>query len=157
MGLLGRYIDALPDDARDRLIEAQEWCIAEVVGPGRSRCLIGHAEDWRSISAERLPWRSWMDAECGANASHPRREPEGERICDPLVFAFRRAEPGDRGLYRTRIDRWGIGSESRIGARFDSLCARRGMAAGVRLVKQRAARAGALSLTPETAPALPPA
>lgn len=155
MGLLGRYIDALPDDARDRLIEAQEWCIAEVVGPGRSRCLIGHAEDWHSIPAERLPWRGWMDAESDADGA--RRDPEVERFCDPVVFAFRRAEPGDRRLYRTRIDRWGIGSESRIGARFDSLCARRGMAAGIRLVKKRAARADVPSLTPLQAPVLPPA
>jgi len=47
MGMLGRYIDALPDQARDRIIEAQRWGMGALVDAHGNRCLIGHAEDWR--------------------------------------------------------------------------------------------------------------
>jgi len=47
MGMLGRYIDALPDEARDRIIEAQHWGMGTLVDAHGNRCLIGHAEDWR--------------------------------------------------------------------------------------------------------------
>jgi hypothetical protein len=46
MGLIARYIDALPDHSRDRVIEAQEWGIGTLVDEGGNRCLLGHAEDW---------------------------------------------------------------------------------------------------------------
>jgi hypothetical protein len=46
MGLLGRYIDALPDLARDRIIEAQLWGMGALVDAEGNRCLLGHAEDW---------------------------------------------------------------------------------------------------------------
>jgi hypothetical protein len=45
MGLIGRYIDALPDEARDRVIEAQAGCSAVGIA-GSARCLRGHAEDF---------------------------------------------------------------------------------------------------------------
>jgi hypothetical protein len=48
MGLLGRYIDSLPDAARDRIIEAQDWGMGSLVDSTGSRCLLGHAEDWIS-------------------------------------------------------------------------------------------------------------
>jgi hypothetical protein len=48
MGVLGRYIDSLPDAARDRIIEAQDWSMGSLVDPTGSRCLLGHAEDWIS-------------------------------------------------------------------------------------------------------------
>lgn len=47
MGLLGRYIDALPSHARDRIIEAQLWGMGTLVDARGNRCLLGHAEDWR--------------------------------------------------------------------------------------------------------------
>jgi hypothetical protein len=47
MGLLGTYIDALPDAARDRIIEAQSWGMGALVDAEGNRCLLGHAEDWR--------------------------------------------------------------------------------------------------------------
>jgi hypothetical protein len=47
MGMLGRYLDALPDAARDRIIEAQRWGMGTLVDSLGNRCLIGHAEDWR--------------------------------------------------------------------------------------------------------------
>jgi hypothetical protein len=47
MGMLGRYIDALPAEARDRIIEAQHWGMGALVDSDGNRCLLGHAEDWR--------------------------------------------------------------------------------------------------------------
>jgi hypothetical protein len=47
MGLIGRYIDALPSHARDRIIEAQFWGMGTLVDAQGNRCLLGHAEDWR--------------------------------------------------------------------------------------------------------------
>lgn len=137
MGLMGRYIDALPLEARDRLIEAQQWCVAELLGPGGSRCLIGHAEDWLPLEVGHLTWR-WTDDETGAVAGE-----QGDPLaaaCSPQLFAFRRARPADLGVYRERIARWGLASEARIGCRFDRLCVRRGAAGAVRLIKRRAAR-----------------
>lgn len=46
MGLIGRYLDALPDTARDRIIVAQGWGAGSLVDPEGNRCLLGHAEDW---------------------------------------------------------------------------------------------------------------
>lgn len=48
MGLIGRYLDSLPDAPRDRIIEAQEWSMGSLVDAVGSRCLLGHAEDWIS-------------------------------------------------------------------------------------------------------------
>lgn len=49
MGLLGRYLDHLPDEAKDRIIRAQEW------EPAASpRDLLGHAEIGRP--GRRVSW-----------------------------------------------------------------------------------------------------
>jgi hypothetical protein len=129
---MGRYIDVLPPGARDRLITAQEWCVAGVLGQGGGRCLIGHAEDWRALAVDDRAWRSWMEEGGSEGAADAAWRPE--------LFAFRRACPADVDVYRARVSRWGLASEGRIGARFDRLCARRGIAAAVRLVKRRAGR-----------------
>ena len=136
MGLMGRYIDALPPSARDRLITAQSWCVAGVLGRGGSRCLVGHAEDWRELALSPDHWRSWMDRETGGAV----RDDDRPAACSPELFAFRRARPADLEVYRARVARWGLASEGRIGARFDRLCARRGIAEAVRLAKRRAGR-----------------
>lgn len=136
MGILGAYLDGLSDGARDRVIEAQDWCIAAVTGAGDARCLVGHAEDWRVLRAEAGAWRSWLGrapgvgsgAECGDAAAF-----------SPELFVFRRAAPGDGEAYRHRVARWGLEGERRIGDRFDRLCVRRGAAGAVALVKRRAA------------------
>jgi hypothetical protein len=150
VGIMGRYVDGLPVHARDRLIEAQDWCVADVLGPDGARCLVGHAENWQPLEVQRSWWRSWMDGESGglpAPSSDDADAHDGagcadlEAVCSPGFFAFRRAHPADLAAYRRRVRRWGIGSESRIGARFDRLCARRGIAGAVRLVKARASRA----------------
>jgi hypothetical protein len=135
MGLIGRYIDALPGDARDRVITAQDWCVAGVLGPNGSRCLIGHAEDWRELAVGPGAWRSRMAA---VTAAGP-RPADADLACSEVHFAFRRARPAAMELYRGRVRRWGLASEGRIGARFDRLCARRGIPGAVRLVKARAA------------------
>jgi hypothetical protein len=153
MGLLGRYIDGLPERARDRLVQAQDWCVAEVLGPGGARCLVGHAEDWHPLAVDRSGWRRWMDGETGGageGRDAPRPLDDVEAACRPEIFAFRRAQPGDLEVYRGRVGRWGLSSESRIGSRFDRLCVRRGKREAVRLVKARASAlysAGASSST----------
>jgi hypothetical protein len=48
MGKIARYIDALPDEARDRVIEAQGWCVTVGLDDD-GRCLVGHTEDWREV------------------------------------------------------------------------------------------------------------
>lgn len=142
MGLLGRYIDGLPAHARDRVIQAQDWCVAAVSEHDGARCLVGHAEDWEEVAADGGWWERWTDGDAVAFA-------EGggiETLCRPELFSFRGARPGDLRVYRGRLRRWGADSESRIGARFDRLCARRGMSAAVRLVKRRAGSAFALPI-----------
>ena len=140
MGLMGRYIDELPADARDRLIQAQDWCVASVRMTDGARCLVGHAEDWESLAVDETAWRGWLDAgTAGA-------ESELDLLCRPELFAFRRARPADMAAYRARLVRWGLASESRIGARFDGLCARRGVDGAVRIVKRRAGRAFAVDV-----------
>ena len=47
MGIVGRYIDVLSDEQRDRVIEAKGWDREFVSYDDPScRCLVGHAEDW---------------------------------------------------------------------------------------------------------------
>jgi hypothetical protein len=148
MGLMGRYIDALPAEARDRLIEAQDWCVASVRGPDGTRCLVGHAEDWRELAVEETAWRRWIgdpaDAPTLSAPDAPARASDLDLLCRPELFAFRRARPADLRVYRARLLRWGAASEGRLGARFDRLCARHGIAHGVRLIKRRAGRAFAV-------------
>lgn len=151
MGRMGRYIDALPADARDRVIQAQDWCVASVRRADGARCLVGHAEDWEDLDVDPAAWRSWMDSGTGPSSA-PR---EVDVLCRPELFAFRRARPAALAVYRERLLRWGAASESRIGARYDRLCARRGMAGAVRLVKRRAGRAFAMDVAARPAVAQP--
>ncbi|HEY0015999.1 MAG TPA: hypothetical protein VGC13_06755 [Longimicrobium sp.] len=141
MGVLGRYIDGLPPHARDRLIQAQDWCVAAVSGPDGSRCLVGHAEDWQPLAEDDGWWSRWVHAGAGS-ATHP--ESDVDLLCRPELFAFRRARPADLDVYRERLCRWGVESEARIGARFDQLCVRCGVPGAIRVVKRRAGRAFAI-------------
>ena len=51
MGIVARYIDALSDVQRDRVIEAKEWTWDFVDAKDPScRCLVGHAEDYNDLS-----------------------------------------------------------------------------------------------------------
>jgi hypothetical protein len=145
VGIMGSYLDSLPDRARDRLIEAQDWCVADVLGRNGARCLVGHAEDWQPFRHRRGWRRIWMDQETGGGGD-VRADAAGslDALCSPSFFAFRRARPADLAVYRERVRRWGLASESRIGARFDRLCGRRGLGETLRIVKARAARGGRL-------------
>jgi hypothetical protein len=152
MGLMGRYIDGLPAHARDRVIQAQDWCVATVSGPEGARCLVGHAEDWEELPDDAGWWSHWT----ASSTARGTTDADVETLCRPELFAFRRAWPADLPVYRARIRRWGTESECRIGARFDRLCARRGVPAAIGLVKRRAGRdfaitAGAVRPAPEAA------
>ena len=155
MGILGRYIDQLPDGAKDRVIRAQDWCLAELTGPDGGRCLVGHAEDWQPLAVEAGAWRGWMDEETGGleSGGGPAPAPEVELACSPFLFAFRRARPAHLKVYRERIARWGLASEARIGSRFDRLCTRLGVPGATRLLKARAGRAFAPTALVEPQPA----
>jgi hypothetical protein len=151
---MGRYIDGLPAEARDRLIQAQDWCVGSVREADGSRCLVGHAEDWEALAVEDTAWRSWMDAGPALAAPDaPAPASDLDLLCHPELFAFRRARPADLGVYRARLLRWGAASESRIGARFDRLCARYGVPGAVRVVKRRAGRAFAVDVAARPQPA----
>lgn len=142
MGLMGRYIDGLPAHARDRLIQAQDWCVASVRGPDGSRCLVGHAEDWDELAPDAAWWTRWVqDAARRGDVVRA----HDDALFRPELFAFRRARPADLPVYRDRVRRWGAESECRIGARFDRLCARRGLAGAICAVKRRAGRAFAVT------------
>lgn len=45
MGIIGRYIDGLPDFKKDRIIEAQNWCTNALRQLDGSRCLVGNVEN----------------------------------------------------------------------------------------------------------------
>lgn len=50
MGRLGRWIDGLTDEAKDRIVRGQNWGLAYLNLRGR-KCLLGHAAD-----AEQTRW-----------------------------------------------------------------------------------------------------
>lgn len=62
MGLLGRYVDSLTEEAKDRVIRAQDWDV-EQIGGGCRWTLLDHAEGcgwkgrWAEAPAQRLHLR----------------------------------------------------------------------------------------------------
>ena len=46
MGILTRYLDLLPPDARTRVLTAGRWTTRWHVADDGARNLMGHAEDW---------------------------------------------------------------------------------------------------------------
>jgi hypothetical protein len=59
MGILGRYLDLLPADARERVLTARRWTAVWRVDELGARNVLGHAEDWRWPDPHGFP-------ECGA-------------------------------------------------------------------------------------------
>jgi hypothetical protein len=53
--MLGRYLDALPARARERIGVAQAWCMTDYTAAEGARCLLGHAEDWKRTEEEACP------------------------------------------------------------------------------------------------------
>lgn len=45
--LLGDFISAVSDEARDRIVQEQEWGCGSVLSATSKRCLLGVVEDWR--------------------------------------------------------------------------------------------------------------
>jgi hypothetical protein len=58
MAMLGRYIDALPIEALERIRASNSWRTHGYVGADGARCLLGHAENWY--------WGEDQDTHCGA-------------------------------------------------------------------------------------------
>lgn len=75
MGAMGRYIGAVPERARDRLISAPSWISCQMVDGEGGGCLRGHAEGLacrlenmdqlreRHREDKRGPWRDTEAAE----------------------------------------------------------------------------------------------
>ena len=55
MGIVGKYLDALSDEQRDRVIEAKSWTSCWVDDKdGDCRCLVGHAEDMGWVDEQQV-------------------------------------------------------------------------------------------------------
>lgn len=116
MGLIGKYLDALPDHARDRVIEAQDWCFGWAVMES-GRCLVGHAEDWEGAEMDddgMAQLQKWRD--------HETRE------------IRQRVEARFNGVRHLRH----YAHYQHVAQRFDKMAARLGVEEAVRLVKARA-------------------
>lgn len=67
MGAMGRFLDRVPDDARDRVIQAQDWTTSgsDFIDAQGCRCMVGHAEDWRhnsiGMQTARIHLTRWDD------------------------------------------------------------------------------------------------
>ncbi len=86
MGVLTRYLDLLPAEARERVLRAERWTTRTYVDQKGARDLLGHAEDW-----------SWP-------------EPGGVPSCGAPTIFHLRASAGDElwtdePLIGTRFDR----------------------------------------------------
>lgn len=132
MGAMGRYIDSLDDEKRDRLIKAQQW-VAWVRRDGMGGgCLVGHAED---DAANRFH-KTFKD---GSIVS-----PE---TATPLIAAARKMNYTAFKMMRRKLP-W---------ASFNLATERFGIERVVRAIKQRAARrnnAAVTYLMTETADAI---
>lgn len=87
MGLLGSYVDGLPDTAKDRIIRAQDWCAVGVPDDrSRTQPLLGHAEGygcaarWAERWTERCLLRLLRVQRCGLG-SYARINARFARAC----------------------------------------------------------------------------
>ena len=82
MGVVGRYLDLLPANARDRLCTATRWTTYAYVDRSGARNLLGHAEDWRWPDLQTVPV-------CGAPDVFSLREAAGDALWtfEPLIGA----------------------------------------------------------------------
>lgn len=55
MGVLARYLDLLPNDARERILSASHWTTRGSIDEHARRDLLGHAEDWYWPDHQRIP------------------------------------------------------------------------------------------------------
>lgn len=55
--MIGRYLDALPVEAKARVFAAHRWLVnSQRVAFGSRRSVLGHAEDWQYGGGGMLPW-----------------------------------------------------------------------------------------------------
>ena len=79
MGVLAKYLDLLPHDARERVLHAQKWCARAYADEDGARSLLGHAEDWL--------WTPGTVAQCRAPHVFRLREVAGDTLWtdEPLI------------------------------------------------------------------------
>jgi hypothetical protein len=114
MGAIGRYIDLLPESARDRVIEAQDWAVGRFVAPDGSRCLVAHAEAWGHLS---VPL-----------ATGQLKSPDAPALLRELMFG-----PGSAERIGARFDRLCARAGTRRAVRLCKLRAARGFTPAVDL------------------------
>jgi len=66
MGMLGRYIDGLTAEQKDRVIEAQGWTRGQVEDRKGNRCLVGHAVGGARVD-NLVTHHIWMNEVWGIN------------------------------------------------------------------------------------------
>jgi len=91
--MIGRYLDALPQTARARLIQARRWSVGGYVDGKGARSLLGHAEDW------------WWDV--SANTTHC-RAPELLRLREAAGDTWLNWPPLIDLRYDHLVDRVGL-------------------------------------------------
>lgn len=115
MGLIGEYIDGLSEEARSRIVRAQNWMPGALDEPdGSGRCLLGHAADVEAVEVETEC--ALFDADL---VTHSVRARDRRALPDGAADAFEAVHHD-------------------VGYRFDGLCERLGTEEAVRLVKRRA-------------------
>ena len=79
MGVLAKYLDLLPHDARERVLHAEKWCARAYADEDGARSLLGHAEDWL--------WSPGTVAQCRAPHVFRLREVAGDTLWtdEPLI------------------------------------------------------------------------
>ena len=79
MGVLAKYLDLLPHNARERVLHAEKWCARDFADEDGARNLLGHAEDWL--------WIPGTVAQCRAPHVFRLREVAGDTLWtdEPLI------------------------------------------------------------------------
>ena len=76
MGIVGKYLDLLPTDARERIRSASHWTTRAYVDLSGARDLLGHAENWSWPDRRSVP-------KCGAPDVFALREMAGDDLWTP--------------------------------------------------------------------------
>lgn len=104
MGAMGRYLAALPERARDRLISAPSWISYRMVDGEGGGCLRGHAEGL----ACRMESIETLRAHHEKDKRGPWRDTEAAKVflAFPLFSWDDRANPA--GAFNSATDRFGM-------------------------------------------------
>ena len=95
MGVLTKYLDLLPSDARGRVLHAAKWGTRVHVDEDGARNLLGHAEDWS--------WSPGSIPSCGAPNVFLLRAAAGDELWtdEPLIGRRFARLVQRRGMQRT--------------------------------------------------------